>query len=332
MHSLHGNAGRLGDSMVHLRVCNVAGLQKTGRSEFLAESTANFLAITERHANAYTQRSFARELKEYSVLFGVPVGDRGFAGVGFTYKKSSAWAVKEVTFFLVNVDNSMMMLVSYAFRLSGVQQRDLSSFTFCTLNLAQDGNLQKRSTTNSRCVLYMKIPYCVVDVATVFCGDANLTVEDAPDVFDSFRKSRWVDSAWYGIGGFDDRPTSLQGNGARIDLAFVNHTASSPVFHYQLVEGVNKDDRRMLDTSLRVPLACQYWYMSKRIGARDDHVNPPHDYVPPHIATDERIRRCLLEKKIDEAYKRWVKNAEGWFNKIPLVKGRLRFWCRKNIP
>lgn len=159
------------------------------------------------------------------------------------------------------------------------------------------------------------------DVATVFCGDANLTVEDAPDVFDSFRKSRWVDSAWYGIGGFDDRPTSLQGNGARIDLAFVNHTASSPVFHYQLVEGVNKDDRRMLDTSLRVPLACQYWYMSKRIGARDDHVNPPHDYVPPHIATDERIRRCLLEKKIDEAYKRWVKNAEGWFNKIPLVKG-----------
>lgn len=99
MHSLHGNAGRLGDSMVHLRVCNVAGLQKTGRSEFLAESTANFLAITERHANAYTQRSFARELKEYSVLFGVPVGDRGFAGVGFTYKKSSAWAVKEVTFF-----------------------------------------------------------------------------------------------------------------------------------------------------------------------------------------------------------------------------------------
>lgn len=35
-----------------LRVCNINGLQKDGRREFLYDSTVDFMAITETHANA----------------------------------------------------------------------------------------------------------------------------------------------------------------------------------------------------------------------------------------------------------------------------------------
>ena len=49
-------------------------------------------------ANAYTQKSFERGLREHAVLFCHPVCDRGFAGVAFMYRKSAAWAVRSVAF------------------------------------------------------------------------------------------------------------------------------------------------------------------------------------------------------------------------------------------
>ena len=70
------------DALVKLRVCNIAGLQTAWvEVNFLAEHTVDFMAVTETHANAYTQKSFVRELQEHAVLFGEPVRDRGFAGV-----------------------------------------------------------------------------------------------------------------------------------------------------------------------------------------------------------------------------------------------------------
>lgn len=302
MHSLHGNTGTSDETMVHLRVCNIAGLQKPGRSEFLTEHTVDFLALSETHANAYTQKSFARELREHAVLFGDPVHNRGFAGVAFLYKKSSAWAVKEVPFLSSKCQqfyNDARLLCVQIFRSN--QQRSLVVYVVYGKSGAR-WEPPKKECNKQMLKAILEDSVLRGDVATVFCGDINLTVEDAPDVFDSFQKSRWVDTAWFGVEGFDGRPTSLKGNGARIDLSFVNQTASCLIQKYQLLDGVNPDDHRILDITLRFPLACQHWYMTKRIGHREEYSKPPHDYVPPHITTDEQIRKYLTEMRIDDAY------------------------------
>ena len=58
-----------------------------GEVSFLADNTVDFMALSETHANIYTQQSFTREMKEHTIIFGEPVSDRGFAGVAFMYKK-----------------------------------------------------------------------------------------------------------------------------------------------------------------------------------------------------------------------------------------------------
>lgn len=91
MHNLHGNT-------LSLRICNINGLDKPGRKEFICDETFDFMSLTETHANQYRQATFTRDLQEHGCFWGKPMGNRQFAGVAFVYRKASAWAVHKVDF------------------------------------------------------------------------------------------------------------------------------------------------------------------------------------------------------------------------------------------
>ena len=140
---------------------------------------------------------------------------------------------------------------------------------------------------------------------------------DCPAPFDRYRGDRWVDSACFGQHGFDCRPTSLKGQGARIDIALLNHTAGALARGYDLSEGVNPNDHCLVQLSLALPCAAQTWYMPRKIDSSQGFQCPPDDYRPPHAATDLVMRKCLLKTDIDGAYRAWCRGAEHlselWF-------------------
>ena len=321
MHMSHGNTAGVGDALVKLRVCNIAGLQQHGRSEFLAEHTVDFMAVTETHANAYTQKSFVRELQEHAVLFGEPVRDRGFAGVAFMYRKSSAWSVKAVPFISGKCErfySDARLLCVQIFRSS--ERRSIIVYVICGKSGARwEADKKEYNKQLLRAVHEDSIQRG--DIATIVCGDFNLTVNDAPEEVGLYQKSRWVDAAIFGIHGFDDRPTSLKGTGARIDLAFFNQTASVLAKGYDLLEGINSGDHRMLDLTLVSPIAAQFWYMTKRIGSAEAYSKPSESYIAPHVSTDHHLRAKLLQGDLDGAFDLWCRRAEGLLSHIPLVGG-----------
>ena len=282
--TLHGNHGD--EHVVQFSLCNAAGLQKSGRVEFLSSLPSHFLAISETHANAYTQKSFERELREHAVLFGHPVGDRGFAGVAFMYRKSAAWAVRSAPFLhkpceryyadsrlmcvqLFRVDERRSVIVYVLYGKSGGRwEPEKKKYNAQLLEAVHEDSL------------------CRGDVATIVCGDMNITMEDCPEPLDRYRRDRWVDSAWFGQHGFDCRRTSLKGQGARIDIAILNQTAGALARSYDLSEGVNPNDHCLVHLSLALPSAAQTWYMPRKIGSSQGFQCPPDDYRPPHVATD----------------------------------------------
>lgn len=131
------------------------------------------------------------------------------------------------------------------------------------------------------------------------CGDFNMTVEDAPEEFSNLRRDRWSDAALFGIHGFDNSPTSLQGKGARIDLAFLNETAASLIDSYKLRDGVLGARHMVIDLSFRVMLASQVTYMQKSIPCRGMFQKPPPNYVPSVIPTDLDLRACLARGEME---------------------------------
>ena len=162
------------------------------------------------------------------------------------------------------------------------------------------------------------------DLATIICGDFNLTVEDATDVFNLYKKSRWVDAALFGNTGFDDRPTSMKGHGARIDMALLNHTAASLACQYDLMDGINTEDHRILDIKMHVPCAAQHWYMPKRC-SNAIYQYPSSGYEPPQIERDKRIQQHLAKNNLEDAYKQWSLNAENLLATIPATDKTVSF-------
>lgn len=324
MHIVHGNTKSSNDQLICLRICNIAGLQKDGRSEFLADNTVDFMALSETHANIYTQQSFTREMKEHTIIFGEPVSDRGFAGVAFMYKKSSAWAVKKLSFLSNKCRqfyNDSRLLCVQIFRSD--EKRSVILYIIYGKSGARwepskrDYNRQMLSAIHEDSVLRG-------DLATIICGDFNLTVEDATDVFNLYKKSRWVDAALFGNTGFDDRPTSMKGHGARIDMALLNHTAASLPCQYDLMDGINTEDHRILDIKMHVPCAAQHWYMPKRC-ANAKYQYPSSGYEPPQIERDKRIQQHLAKNNLEDAYKQWSLNAENLLATIPTTDKTVSF-------
>ena len=86
--------------MFSLKVCNIDGLQKDGRWEFVCDNLVDFMALTETHATDFVHTKFDKKVADspYGILWGEPLGDRLYAGVAFVYRKSSAWSVQKIEF------------------------------------------------------------------------------------------------------------------------------------------------------------------------------------------------------------------------------------------
>ena len=99
MHILHSNHG---DDEISLRVCNVDGLQKEGRWEFIVDNTTHFMALSETHATAFNQKTVERQNKheEHAVLWGRSSSRSAVQvqWVEFVYKRSATCDVSAVKF------------------------------------------------------------------------------------------------------------------------------------------------------------------------------------------------------------------------------------------
>ena len=236
MHILHGNDR---DDDVTLRACNIDGMQREGRWEFVVENTPHFMALSETHATLMQQQELDLRTRKdsHEVLWGAPVGDRRWSGMAFVYRKSSAWAVRKVDFRsplchrfwedgrllavqLYRSDERRSIVIYVLYGWSGARWEMAKKAYDQQLIQAVQDDATRRG-----------------DLPMVICGDFNLEITDAPEEFETLKHARWVDCASWGIGGFDSRPTSLKGRGSRIDLGFVNQTAASLMRSYDLLPG-----------------------------------------------------------------------------------------------
>ena len=106
-----------------------------------------------------------------------------------------------------------------------------------------------------------------------------------------------VDSAHWGPQGFCPDATSLRGQGARIDLAFVDTTAASSLVSYCLEDGITVQDHKMVHLSFHSPLAGRTWYMPKCAGLHGAYLMRAEAYSPPRISSDQNVHIAL--KKLD---------------------------------
>lgn len=262
-----------------------------------------------------------KELIEHRCVWGAPVPERNFAGVAFLYRISSVWSVQKVAFCNKACDkfySDGRLLCVQLFRNS-----EKHSILIYIL-YGKSGARWEPPKMKYNQDMVSAVQEDVVsrgEVSAVMCGDFNMTVEEAGDTFAKLRYGRWVDSAMFGICGFDNSPTSLQGKGARIDLAFLNHNATRSMKRYSLMEGVAGARHHLLDLNFSDVLAAQFIYMQKTLQCRGQFSRPGPGYEPPTISVDLDIRACLSLKDIDKAMQLWSKRAEGLLCTIPLMDG-----------
>ena len=229
MHILHGNDR---DDDVTLRACNIDGMQREGRWEFVVENTPHFMALSETHATLMQQKELDLRTRKdsHEVLWGAPVGDRRWSGMAFVYRKCarSIFVILCVTAFgrmgdywrLYRSDEHRSIVIYVLYGWSGARWEMAKKAYDQQLIQAVQDDATRRG-----------------DLPMVICGDFNLEITDAPEEFETLKHARWVDCASWGIGGFDSRPTSLKGRGSRIDAGFVNQTAASLMRSYDLLPG-----------------------------------------------------------------------------------------------
>ena len=297
------------------------GLQKPGRREFICDETVDFMALTETHANHYMQSTLPHELHEHACIWGCPMENRRFAGVAFLYKKSSVWAVQKVPFVNKTCEayyRDGRLLCVQIFR--SMQRR---SFILYIL-YGKSGGRWEADKRRYNCNLIQAVHEDSVmrgSMATVMCGDFNMTVQDVSDAFAKLKRDRWCDSALYGMHGFDDQPTSLQGKGARIDLAFFNESATSLIHSYNLRDGVPGARHMVLDLSFKDLLASQVTYTQKTVACRGKFQKPPPNYEPPLISVGLEMRALLSQNNTEDALTLWNNRAESFLKMIPTEGG-----------
>ena len=317
--------------MFSLKVCNIDGLQKDGRWEFVCDNLVDFMALTETHATDFVHTKFDKKVADspYGILWGEPLGDRLYAGVAFVYRKSSAWSVQKIEF-----QHHPCNKFYREGRLMAVQVHRSSQKRSCIFYILY-GIAGARWDAGKRKMVQNMISAVQRDattrgaMATVICGDFNLEITDFPAQAEQLSMDRWVDAAHWGCDGFCDQPTSLKGKGSRIDLAFVNNVAASMMSTYELQDGVHAKDHSILSLSLNCPLAAQTWYMPREQGSRADYCEPPSDYVPPRIFRDNDLHILLRKCDIDGAYKAWCKRAEKYLVQIPMTDGQPETVCNR---
>ena len=167
------------------------------------------------------------------------------------YRKSSAWSVKGSAIYLrQNVKDSILMLACYVYKFfRSSERRSIIVYVICGKSGARWESGQEGIQTNSFCVQCMRIPFSVGILQLLFVVIFNLTVNDAPEEVGLYQKSRWVGRCHFSVfmGLMTDlRP--LKGTGARIDLAFFQPGLRLFLAKgYDLLEGINSGDHRMLD-------------------------------------------------------------------------------------
>lgn len=274
-----------------------------------------------RIASAYMQATVPKELVEHRCIWGAPVPERNFAGVAFLYKMSSAWTVQKVEFCNKTCDKYYSDGRLLCVQLYCNSER--RSFLIYIL-YGKSGARWEPPKMKYNCELVSAVHEDVIargDVSAVICGDFNMTVEDAGEIFSKLKQDRWVDSAMFGISGFNNSPTSLQGKGARIDLAFLNHNATRLMKCYSLMDGVAGARHHLLDLQFTDILAAQFVYMQKTVQCRGQFSKPGPNYEPPRFPVDLDIRACLSANDIDKALQLWSKRAGSYLRKIPLMDG-----------
>ncbi len=232
------------------------------------------MAVVETHATAYVQKTIARNDEGSGIVWGNAVDNRTWSGVALLYAKRSAWSVRRIPCLNHNAQR-----FEQAGRLMAVQiWRGKSQHSVVMYNLyGKSGGRTEASKKQYNQELIREVHRDSVmrgDVATVICGDFNMEISDAHEEFSALFNSRWKDAAHWGATGFDSTITSTKGKGARIDMAFLNHTLATYMRSYSVVFGLPQTGHDVVRLVIGMPCSSQTWYMVKNIGEHGDYQKP----------------------------------------------------------
>ena len=304
MHIIFGNSPvHSSKNAINICVANTNGLSKEGRWEQILKRCKDVTILSENHCAAIMQKSLPFTAKDFHVIWGAPVNQGSRSGVAFLVRKGSFWNVRPISF-----DQSPCLKHYNDGRLHAIQVFYNKGERYLIL-YAVYGHAGARWEQNRRDELETLLHDVAQDmiargsIPACIAGDFNLQVQESNFLQKYINTGFWIDSVSFGSSEEQNKPTSHNKNGSRIDMLMANSLAAEPPFDYQVKPGVLPQDHSEVHVQLHLPIGAQCRYVPCQ--PNNDPIVPydlpPSKYKPPQIDSITSINPLLQANDVSTA-------------------------------